>query len=153
MRCSKVIASSRGSRLDFWLRFVPSNFIEIQYKEERKEENAQLEMESIRLQCRCEMQIVDCTCKISRQRIVLLHFPHHNVNGLACRPIPCLLFHKIQAHMSGVTWSIQHIFFFADIDFPTKFKVMSQTQCSKSKTLQVWESRFIPLFVTTTIVS
>ena len=48
-------------------------------------ENAQLEMESIRLQSRCGIQIVDCTCKISRQRINLLHFPHHN--GLACRPI------------------------------------------------------------------
>ena len=38
-------------------------------------------MESIRLQCRCEIQIVDCTCKIPTHRIGLLHFPHHN--GLA----------------------------------------------------------------------
>ena len=44
-------------------------------------------------------------------------------------------------------------FSFADKDFPTQFKVMSQTQYSKSKTLQVWECRFIPLFVTTTVVS
>ena len=57
-------------------------------KEGRKEENAQLEIESIRLQCKCEVEIVNCTCKISRQRIDLLHFPHRN--GLACRPVPCL---------------------------------------------------------------
>ena len=120
-------------------------------------------MESIRLLCRCERQIVDCTWKISRQRIGLLHFPHHN--RLAWRPIPCLLFHKIQAHMKSQKFhwrdilhisinqrSIQHhSFFFSDIDFPTKLTVMSQTQCSKSKTLQVWECRFILLFVITTV--
>ena len=38
-RCSHF--SSRDSRLDFWLRFFPSNFVEIQHKEGRKEENAQ----------------------------------------------------------------------------------------------------------------
>ena len=122
-------------------------------------------MESIRLQCRCEIQIVDRTCKISRQRIDLLHFPHHN--GLACRPIPCLFFfskntstHEIPksfhwrdiVHISINKSGMQyHIFFFADIDFQTKFKVMSQTHCSKSKKLQVCECRFIPLFVTTVV--
>ena len=62
-------------------------------KEAHKEENAQKEMKSIRLQCRFELGIVDWTCKISRQMIDLLHYLFFYPLSLSL-PLPSLtLFH------------------------------------------------------------